>query len=69
MIRAEGTKDSSKMLPHFLRAVKNSSKHIQCPAGLAGQGETPQALQRRGGSPTASGKRSAWNSNQQVNKP
>jgi hypothetical protein len=39
-------------------------KFIQCPAGLAGQGETPQARMRRGGSPTARGKRSDWSGNQ-----
>jgi hypothetical protein len=30
------------MLSHFLRAVIIQRKPIQCPAGLAGQGETPQ---------------------------
>ena len=32
------------MLSHFLRAMTNSRMLIECPAGLAGQGETPQAL-------------------------
>ncbi|ALC90088.1 hypothetical protein AM500_10055 [Bacillus sp. FJAT-18017] len=34
------------------------------PVGEKGQWETPQALKRRGGSPPAHGKRSAWSENQ-----
>ncbi|MDF2858220.1 MAG: hypothetical protein K0Q87_4071, partial [Neobacillus sp.] len=49
MICVEGTKDSSKMLAHFRRAVIIQGSIFNVLREY-GAGETPQALQRRGGS-------------------
>jgi hypothetical protein len=65
LICAEGTRLLENAIA-FSSCVGKFNDANQCPAGLAGQGETPQALKRRGGSPTARGKRSAWSTNQQT---
>ena len=49
----------------FYNLVDWSGRH-ETPAGLAGQGETPQARMRRGGPPTARAALRAWSGNQQA---
>ncbi|MED1469098.1 hypothetical protein [Bacillus salipaludis] len=53
------------MLTHFLRAWADSRKQFSVLREY-GTGETPQAHQRRGGSPNRPRKTSAWSVNQQT---
>ncbi|WP_201765858.1 hypothetical protein [Bacillus sp. 1NLA3E] len=52
-----------KLNVDFLHNVDWSGRHEDS-CGSSGTGETPQALKRRGGSPPAPRKASAWNGNQ-----
>ncbi len=47
LIAVEGTQTPHKMHAHFLRAMINSEKRIQRPAGDSGRAETPQRVSVR----------------------